>query len=170
MPTLLKNKSNSPKKLGPIRGSIILLILKLIVAVFIIDAIVFISSSFNSIFIDIQAPFYNLFSIILILSQPIVNTIRIVIIIYFVLSWSHTSYYIDGEHLIVHKGVLNIEEDTYELATIRSADVKQSLLQRIFNFGDVELKTSASGGYQVLVILKGIANPVEFERKIRKYF
>jgi len=84
--------------------------------------------------------------------------------------WTRTTYYVDGRHLVVHRGVFNIKEDTYDLETIRSADVQQGIFEQMLNYGDVLLKTSASGGYQVVVTLEGISKPLEVEKKLKKFF
>ncbi len=90
------------------------------------------------------------------------------IILHVTLDWANNAYYIEGKHLIKNSGIINIEEESYDLTTVRSVIVNQSWLGRIFHYGDVTLKTSASGGYQVIVTMGGIQNPQDHERMIKQ--
>lgn len=170
MPTIFEKKKPSAKKLGPIRGSILLLISKLVLTVVFLDTIYYFLFYFLSIWFDVPLEWQDSISMSLLTTQFVIDLIQIGLIMYFILNWSHTTYYIDGQHLIKHSGVLNTEEDVYDLATVRSVEVHQSLAGRALNFGDLILKTSASGGYQVVVILKGVSKPIHWEREIKNYF
>lgn len=170
MPTIFEKKKPSAKKLGPIRGSVLLLISKLVLAVIFLDTIYYFFFYFLTIWFDIPLEWQDSISVGLLTVQFFIDLVQIGLIVYLILNWSHTTYYVDGAHLIKHSGVMNIEEDVYDLATVRSVEVHQSLVGRILNFGDLILKTSASGGYQVVVILKGVPKPIHWEREIKNYF
>jgi|SRR3989344_1148083 len=169
MPTIFKQKKSN-ETLGPIRGSVKLLLLKITFLILFLDLFFFILLIILNFLIATNFTFHLTLTLTLIFVYLFIKFIQIVLILYNMILWSRTTYYINGSHLIVHTGVFNLQEDSYDLATIRSADVKQSLFERIFNFGDIVLKTSASGGYQVVVVLKGISRPIEVERKINAYF
>lgn len=170
MPTIFRQKSQANNSLGPIRGSVKLLIIKIVFIFLIFDFIYYTISTFFNIFYSQDTRLYLLIASVLLVAYLFTKVFQLGLIIYSVMLWTRTTYYIDGRHLIVHRGVFNIKEDTYDLATIRSADVTQSFIEQLFNFGNIELKTSASGGYQVVVILEGIAKPLEVEKKIKKFF
>lgn len=170
MPTIFEKKKPSAKKLGPIRGGILLLISRLVLIIIFLDSIYYIFFYFLSIWFNIPLAWQDTISVSLLIIQFFIDIIQIGFIAYLILSWSHTTYYIDGAHLIKHSGVMNIEEDVYDLDTVRSVEVHQSFIGRVLNFGDLILKTSASGGYQVVVILKGISKPIHWEREIKNYF
>ncbi|MBI4098285.1 MAG: PH domain-containing protein [Candidatus Levybacteria bacterium] len=170
MPTIFQKKKPSARKLGPIRGSILLLISKLVLTVIFLDTIYYVFFYFSTIWFNAPDAWQDTLSLGLLTAQFFIDVIQIVFIVYFILNWSHTTYYIDGAHLIKHSGVMTTEEDVYDLATVRSVEVHQSFLGMVLNFGDLILKTSASGGYQVVVILKGVSKPIHWEREIKNYF
>lgn len=63
---------------------------------------------------------------------------------------------------------MNVREDIYEFDSVRSLTVDQSWMGRIFHYGDVALKTSASGGYKEIVTIGGIQNPQKYEQMIKE--
>ncbi len=86
------------------------------------------------------------------------------------LSWANSAYYLAGKHIIRRNGILHVEEDVFHFDNIRSISVNQSFFGKIFNYGDISLKTSASGGYQGDVIMTEISNPKKYEEILREYF
>lgn len=52
------------------------------------------------------------------------------------------------EKVILEKGVLSKNSKEIFISDIRTIDVKQSLLQRIFKIGDIMIATAGTGGYE----------------------
>lgn len=80
--------------------------------------------------------------------------------------WASTLYFIDQNQLFKRTGILSVTEQAYELANIRSVKVHQSPIEKIFHFGNIEIETSASGGYMEKVTLQEISDPQKYERKL----
>ena len=89
--------------------------------------------------------------------------------VYVVLSWVTNNYYITEDKIVHCRGVLNIDEDIYDISSIRTVKSHQSLVGRIFNYGNVVVEVSASGGYHKEILLNGIVSPKKYERILNEY-
>lgn len=95
---------------------------------------------------------------------------QVIFVLKFVMKWIGNSYFIAEAHLVKRSGIMSVIEKTYDLDNVRSVTVNQGILGKLFHFGDVVIETSASGGYMDQIILTGVANPEQFEHKIRGHF
>lgn len=84
-----------------------------------------------------------------------------------ILKWVSTTYILNNQLLIKREGIINIIEKIYDLKTIRSISIKQGLIGKLFNFGDLTIKTSASGGYQEEIYIMGITNPAKYKANLQ---
>ena len=98
------------------------------------------------------------------------SVIQIFFIISTILHWRGKSFFLTEKHLVKHQGIFSIQEKVYDLNNIRSVTIKQSFLGKIFHFRDVIIETSASGGYKNKILVAGIADPENFEAKLRHCF
>jgi len=89
--------------------------------------------------------------------------------VYVVLSWVTNNYYITEDKIVHCRGILNIDEDIYNISSIRTVKSHQSLVGRIFNYGNVVVEVSASGGYHKEILLNGIVSPKKYERILNEY-
>ena len=89
--------------------------------------------------------------------------------VYVVLSWVKNNFYITEDKIVHCKGILTIDEEIYNTSSIRTVKSHQSLLGRIFNYGNVVVEVSASGGYHKDILLGGIVNPKKYERILNEY-
>ena len=96
--------------------------------------------------------------------------VEVLFIVNITLSWANNTYYLTQKHIIQRRGILHVEEDVFHFDNIRSISINQSILGKIFNYGDIILKTSASGGYQGDVVMIGISDPKRYKEIITKYF
>lgn len=155
---------------APIRGSIFILVAKLLVTLLLFESIYVVVYYF--LFLGIPLPFdlHHHVAVVVLVIAAFKILIQVFLILNVTLAWANNVYYMNGEgkHLIKRTGIINIKEDVYEFNTVRSLTVNQSWLGRIFHYGDVELKTSASGGYQVIVSINGIQNPQKYEEMIKQ--
>ena len=71
----------------------------------------------------------------------------------------------DG-HVAVRKGIISKETDEIRVQDIRLLGVDQTIMQRIFGLGDVEVATA--GHSEVEIHMRGIRNPEEVKEEIRK--
>jgi uncharacterized membrane protein YdbT with pleckstrin-like domain len=86
-----------------------------------------------------------------------------------VLSWVQNNFYITEDKIVHCRGILNIDEEIYDISNIRSVKSHQSFIGRIFNYGDVVVEVFASGGYHKAISLSGIVSPKKYERILNEY-
>lgn len=67
--------------------------------------------------------------------------------------------FIDGEHIEFRSGIFSKESTKLSCKSVSNVSVKQSLLQRLLRFGDVEIR-STGGDY----LLNGFEEPNKIER------
>lgn len=77
----------------------------------------------------------------------------------FALPFTFTKYTLTNKKLKVDKGLLTVNHDICQLYRILDASVSESLFQRIFGLGNIELQTSdkSLGNFT----MKNIKHPVE---------
>lgn len=155
---------------APIRGSIVILVAKLLIILLLFELIY--AGAYYILNLGIPLPFdlHHHVTLVLLILETIKILTQVFLILNVTLAWANNVYYINGQgkHLIKRTGIINTKEDLYEFDTVRSLTVNQSWLGRIFNYGDVTLKTSASGGYQAILTIAGIQNPQKYEQMIKQ--
>ena len=85
------------------------------------------------------------------------------VVLYVVLEWTSTIYYLDEHHLIKYSGAMHTQQSIYELRSIRTVDRKQSWLGKLANYGDIELLFGASG-YREELVMQSVIDPHKYER------
>jgi uncharacterized membrane protein YdbT with pleckstrin-like domain len=153
---------------APIRGSIFFLVTKLLVILLLFELIY--GAVYYILTLGIPLPFdlHHHVAVVIFVLEIVKIMTQVFLILNVSLSWANNVYFINGKHLIKRTGIMNTEEDIYEFDTVRSVAVNQSWLGRIFHYGDISLKTSASGGYQVIVTIAGITDPHKYEKMIKE--
>ncbi len=168
----LYNRTNEEDKCEeiPIKGSFFLLVSKLLIMLLLFELIY--GAIYYTLTLGISLPFdlHHHVALLILFLELLKISLQLLFILQITLSWSYNMYYLlnNGKHLIKRTGIMNIKEDVYEMDNVRSITVNQSWLGRIFHYGDLSLKTSASGGYQVLVTMMGIHEPSKYEERIKK--
>ena len=79
---------------------------------------------------------------------------------------SFTSYYIEGDRLMIKKGLLNTTLDETLLYRIVDITFKQTLAGKIFGTGNVILRTKADASGEI--VLENIAKPLEIRKMLSK--
>lgn len=154
----------------PIRGSTVILAFKLILTLLLFDFIYLGMFYFLNIFFDISFEWHHHISVGLFGIHLIKNLLEVVFIVYLILSWANNMYLITKKHLIRKKGIFGSQEDIFHFENIRSISINQSFLGKLFNYGAITLKTSASGGDQGDITLSEIENPQKYEEILKGYF
>ncbi len=92
----------------------------------------------------------------------IVAIIPLIIIAIEYIRWRNHIYVVTNRRVITLSGVVN--KSTYDIALEKINDIStsQSLLGRMFNFGDVTLES----GNDQPVLMHGIASPLEFKKSL----
>lgn len=82
--------------------------------------------------------------------------------------WGSVQYYIQDNKLIFYHGFMGRAEHFYDLNSLRTVILRQSVLGKWLNYGNLELTVAASG-YREDVTLHGIYNPKKYERALREH-
>lgn len=164
------NHEERKHELEPIRGSIIILVAKLATGLLLFDLLYV--GLYYLLTLSFALPFdlHHHISLLLLVIFFLKLLMQLFLILNVTLSWANSAYYLAGKHIIRRNGILHVEEDVFHFDNIRSISVNQSFFGKIFNYGDISLKTSASGGYQGDVIMTEISNPKKYEEILREYF
>lgn len=89
-------------------------------------------------------------------------------ILFATLRWSTFDYYVSTTHLVVYGGIVTLKEKIYDLNTIRKIELQESVLGKLFGYGDLIIMFATSG-YHEEVRLKDVANPKLYERILKEY-
>ena len=161
------NMKDNHAEFEPIRGSVTILVIKLFLILFFID----VAHSLLSIFLFdlplLKGVHYQLVTVMF-FTHTIKNIIEIYFVIWIVLNWISSVYYLTEKNIIKRTGIFQTNEQIYDLKKIRSVEVNQGFIGKLLNYGDITIQTSASGGYQHEIYLTGIANPEKY-REIFKH-
>lgn len=142
--------------------SSVVLVLRIILAVFVIDIA---GMVIGSLFFGSSTPFSLTstasFAILLLflLGKLILEFIIIGAIVVITES---TEYYLTDEQLIIRKGVLTQDELVYELSQIKTVKRHESLLAKILGYGDIYM-TFAASGFREDATLNNIHEPKKYE-------
>lgn len=154
----------------PIRGSVVVLATKLAAILLIFEVAYAVADYVVTLGIPLPFDLHHHISLALFIVQATKIVLQLYLVVNVTLSWSNNTYILAGKHIIRRKGILHAEEDVFHFDNIRSISINQSFLGKLFNYGDITLKTSASGGYHGDVVMAAIANPKKYEEILNKYF
>ncbi|MEO6508975.1 MAG: PH domain-containing protein [Patescibacteria group bacterium] len=153
-----------------IQGSIAILITKLVLTLVLFESIYSLTYYLLSIGFALPFDWHHHISVGLFVASLVKVFFQTYLVIWLVLSWSNNIYFLAGKHLIKRTGIFSSKEEISHFDNIRSISITQTFLGTLFNYGDITLKTSASGGYQGDVVLTQINNPKKYEEIIKKLF
>lgn len=143
----------------PIHGSIFLLALKLFVIIFVSDLVYLLID--RLLFGVVQNSIYNNLILFLTGFYIVKSLIQIILVILVVFHWLYHKYHIDytQKKLYEYKGFFHTKEHMSDLKNVRDVSMEQTFFGKVFNYGNIILTISASGGYVEKVILKRIQEP-----------
>ena len=151
----------------PIKRSIIVLSLQIIILLLTTDAVYGLINFFflKVHFLGLTLPFdlHHYTILILYITHLLKSLVQIFFLLQLIFKWKGQSYCIINEHLVKKEGIFTITEKNYDLKNIRSVTVHQSIFGKIFHFGNVVLEISASGGYQEKLTILFVSNPQIYE-------
>jgi len=85
------------------------------------------------------------------------------VLIYYILRRATTRYIVTNQRIILEYGILNKSSKESPLDKINNVSHTQSILGRIFNYGDVQLQTASEMG---ATMFKFIPDPSQFKSEI----
>lgn len=144
----------------PIRESIVILIIKVFLIMFLFSTAFFVIELF-SLKLDLPESYHNTVTVFLFFGHVLKSFLEIYFVINIIMKWLGNTYYfnIENRELIKSEGLLSVREKTYDLKNLRSIELEQNLVGKLFHYGNITISTSASGGYNDKIYLKGIPNP-----------
>lgn len=89
----------------------------------------------------------------------------IIFLIWYLINKS-TKLSVTATHVLFEKGLLSKERSEIDLDSIRTVKVKQSLLNRMFNVGTIELYTA---GDAAEIVARGMPDPNGLREIVREY-
>ena len=82
-----------------------------------------------------------------------------------IISLSAKNYKITDQRIIVTEGILSRKENEVELFRVRDLSVKQGIMQKMFNVGDITVRSAEVS--QSTLFIKGIENAYEIREQLR---
>lgn len=86
-----------------------------------------------------------------VLSNILLQLLDAVLVVLVVLQWHNTSYLITAEEVIIRRGTFKMHTDIYNTADIKSIQVKQTVLGRLFDYGTLTFTYPSASGHIELV-------------------
>ena len=154
----------------PVRGSISVLIIKMLVILALFDGAYSIIYYVLNLGISLPFDLHHHAAILLLITQFVKTILQMTLLLRIVLQWANNVYFLTDEHIIKRSGLLKIQEETFHYENIRSITIHQSWIGKLFNYGDILLKISASGGFQDDIELSGIENPQKHKKRLQDLF
>lgn len=158
-------KEELPSHIHHIHGSVALLAMRIFGVLLIVNTIYAVTLLFGGLGTDYhQAVFWLMWVV-----HFAVFIFETYLILLVVIPWTTTIYYLSDQKLVKHSGILRLEENIYTLDAVRSIDLKQSWIGRLFNYGDLIIEATDFGGYRHLIRLPGISDPRKYEQILEQF-
>lgn len=94
--------------------------------------------------------------------------IQILLVLLITLQWKSHVFYITDTYIQENKGILIHTEKMYDLKNVRDVSVRQGILGRIWNFGDIIIESTAPGDFHEVLIMYGTPQPHDHEAFLQK--
>lgn len=156
-----------PNSQHHIRGSILLLGIRVFLALFTVEALYSVVLLYLLIVAGTES-YHNLLVTILLIINACKFGIEAYVILRLIVRWAATTYYLSEHQIIYRSGIIDFEQDIYELNDLHSVNLRQNWLGRLLNYGDIEITLSASG-YRSELILRGIADVKGYEHVLHGF-
>ncbi len=130
--------------------------------IYFINPIISLTVTVQSILIEyVQVPLVQLTTTLLIF----ILFLLVMWAVWDLISWHFTEYMLTDQRIIVQKGVLNKKRSNIRYNKIQDMISYQSLMQRIFACGDIEIYSAHSN---TTLIMENIPQPYQLENKINR--
>ena len=153
--------------LKPVREATPLLIGKIIFAL-LLPMLLYALALFSALEIRHLFSFDQDWSIEFFLFLLVITLIQIALITIVTLQWKTHEYYFTDTYIQENKGILTKTDKMYDLKNVRSVSVRQGILGRLLNYGDIIVESTAPEFHEVIII-SGISNPDDHEAFLRTY-
>jgi len=119
--------------------------------------------------VKLQTSLTDIVKLPLLSATTIIITILILALVIWVIwdliSWKFTKYMITNQRVLIQKGVMTKQRTYIHYEKIQDITVSQSLSERLFKSGDIEI----FGGHEVTrLLLKNIPHPERIENMINQ--
>lgn len=151
----------------PIRSSVSILVLRLFLILFLIDTLYSSLTFFLFRLPSLQDWHYELIGVLFI-THFLKNLLSVFFVLKIVLTWVSTIYYVTDKYIMKHEGIFSLREKIYDLKHVLSVTVQQDMIAKIFNYGDIHIRTSGLGSTTEDIYITGVSNPEKY-REIFKH-
>ncbi len=153
----------------PIRENIFILVVKIFLTMFLFNTVFFALELFV-LRIDFPADYHSFITIALFFGHIVKSFLEIYFVINILLKWLGNVYFFDfaDKKLVKREGLINTHEKIYDLKIIRSIEIEQDFIGRLFHYGNIIITTSASGGYSDRIYLNGIPHPEKNKEMLKE--
>ncbi|MEI6478360.1 MAG: PH domain-containing protein [bacterium] len=151
----------------PIRRSVVVLVVRIFLLLFIADTL-YAFLLLGVVLGIVPSGWSASYTLFLWVAHTLKNIMLTYLLLYMVVGWISSVYYVTAGHLIRQRGVLKIEETVFQLTDIEAVGMNQSWLGRLFNFGDVTIRFSIAREPRD-IMLYAINNPRKYESLFSKY-
>lgn len=159
--------TNAPDKIKVMRQSSYFMTFEVATTVFMIEtayALIFLSSFL----LNLGSESMKIFVLVLWALHAVKFFILVFYLMQILTRYLSGSYLITSKHLYVQRGILEADEEIYDLDQIRSVSLHQSWWGRRFHYGTIRLKMGARGLEKELEF-SAISNPHKYTRIFKKH-
>jgi uncharacterized membrane protein YdbT with pleckstrin-like domain len=86
------------------------------------------------------------------------QSLQILLSLYFFMRWFNRYYYVSDREVVCHQGIFNQNSDFYSLERLESANLKQSFLGLVFNYGTIKISIHHSD-HRDTILIRNIPKP-----------
>ena len=156
----MKSQKVEKQMIEHLQPSVIVILLRLILAIFILDTL-------YALFV---LAFYGLYDLhewhesyifVLLLFHTLKFILISAIVIRLFINWASRGYYLSGHQLIERVGILNTTEITHELSQVKEVSLKRSWMGSKLNYGTIILSLAGSSKSQD-VYIRDVKNAMEY--------
>jgi uncharacterized membrane protein YdbT with pleckstrin-like domain len=147
-----------------LRESTIKLVFRIIVLIIIFDLFYFAITIIEMIYPSLKEVYISFFNYSTLIHLSLLF-LQIFSIAYMFVRWFTNYYVIGNDHIAQIYGIISKTEKTIKYSNLRIVDNKQSVLGRIFNYGDIVLGLI---GNDQNFLIKGIDDPNNIVNRIQK--
>lgn len=98
----------------------------------------------------------------------VTNLVQFLLASVIVLQWKNHVYFLTNDGITERKGIITTTEEAYDMKNIRSVTLRQGILGKMFDFGDLIVHSTAPENTQDIVLV-GIPHPASYQNFLQKF-
>ena len=174
MPDIFVNETTRPIQtkgsdfVQPVREATPLFIGKIVFAL-ILPIFVYILVHITS---EQLATFFSLsedLSLGFLLFLALLSVVQVALVLLITLQWKNHVYYLTENYIQENSGIFTLTERMYDLKNVRDISIRQGMMGRMFNYGDIIVESTAPDSFHEVIILVGTPNPHQHVTFLKKF-